>query len=132
MKSIYENVEIFIIGAVLYSGMEILFRGFTHWTMFLAGGLCITILYHIFARKKDIALWKKCLIGTLVITIIEFSFGCVVNLLLHWNVWDYSHFRFNLLGQVCLLYTALWFILSAPLAWFAKLLQKMTHSKLRL
>ena len=33
---------------------------------------------------------------------IEFSTGCLVNLRLGWNVWDYSNLPFNLFGQVCL------------------------------
>lgn len=30
-----------------------------------------------------------------------------------WNVWDYSNMPFNLLGQICLPFTVIWFFLSA-------------------
>lgn len=131
MKLFYENVQVFLIGSLAYSSLEILFRGFTHWSMFIAGGLCFMILYNIFIRNKHLALWKKCFIGTGIITFIEFVFGCLFNLILKWNVWDYSHYPFDFLGQICLLYTILWFILSAPIVWLSGLIQKITRSELR-
>ena len=30
------------------------------------------------------------------------------------NVWDYSDRKFNLMGQICPLYSALWFLLCIP------------------
>ena len=44
----------------------------------------------------------------MIVTALEFLTGCVVNLRLHWAVWDYSANRFQLLGQVCALYSFLW------------------------
>mgnify|MGYP003379096088 CR=1 FL=1 len=64
-------------------------------------------------------LWKKCLVGDAVITGVEFCVGCVVNRWLHWNVWDYSQLAGNLLGQICPLYSFLWYLLSAPISWLA-------------
>ena len=48
----------------------------------------------------------------LVVTGIEFVSGCIVNLWLGWNVWDYSHMPFNLLGQICLPFSLLWVLVS--------------------
>jgi uncharacterized membrane protein len=31
-----------------------------------------------------------------------------------WRVWDYSGLPLNLLGQICLLYTIIWFTLCIP------------------
>ena len=131
MKYFYENAQVFIIGSLLYSSLEILFRGFTHWTMFFAGGLCFTILYNIFIRNKGMSLWKKCIIGTFIITSVELIVGYTVNIILNWNVWDYSHYPFDLRGQVCLLFTALWFVLSAPIVWLTNKLQRITRTELR-
>ena len=50
----------------------------------------------------EMAFWKQCIIGSFVVTGIEFVSGCIVNLWLGWNVWDYSHLPLNLLGQICL------------------------------
>lgn len=57
-------------------------------------------------------LWQQILIGTCVITILEFMTGCVVNLWLGWNVWDYSGMPGNILGQICPQYMLLWIPLS--------------------
>lgn len=56
---------------------------------------------------------RQMLIGAIVITTLEFVCGCIVNLWLGWNVWDYSNMPFNLLGQICLPFTVIWFFLSA-------------------
>ncbi len=47
------------------------------------------------------------------VTAVEYVSGCLFNLRLKLNVWDYSEMPFNLSGQVCLLYTVLWGFLSA-------------------
>ena len=51
--------------------------------------------------------------------------GCVVNRLLKWQVWDYSGRFGNLLGQVCPLYTGLWFLLCIPVYGLAGLVRKL-------
>lgn len=104
---------IYLVGGVLYCMIEILWRGSTHWTMGVTGGLCFLLLHRINQFQK-INFFEKCLVGALVITAIEFSVGCLVNLTLHWNVWDYSGYAANLLGQACLFYTCLWFLLCIP------------------
>ena len=95
---------VYVIGSLGYSMIEILWRGFTHWTMALTGGLCFLLLYHIDGRHPQEKLPAKCLRGACWITAIEFLVGCLVNLKLKWN----------LLGQVCPLYFALWFLLCIP------------------
>lgn len=56
----------------------------------------------------------QALIGTAVITVVEFASGCVLNLWLGLNIWDYSDLPLNVLGQVCLLYAVLWYFLALP------------------
>lgn len=102
----------FIVGAVAYSLIEILWRGHTHWTMTLTGGLCMVILMLI--SGLSIPLPFKWLLGALSITTVEFAVGCVVNLALGWGVWDYTDLPLNLLGQVSLPFTLVWFLLSIP------------------
>ena len=48
------------------------------------------------------------LFGGITTTLFEFVVGCLVNLCLDWNVWDYSHLPFNILGQVSLVFTFIW------------------------
>ena len=44
-------------------------------------------------------------------TALEFITGCIVNLWLGWDVWDYSDMPGNLMGQICPQYTLLWAVL---------------------
>lgn len=60
----------------------------------------------------DMPLIRQMMIGACIITSVEFICGCIVNLLLGWNVWNYSDMPFNVLGQVCMPYMVLWFLLS--------------------
>lgn len=104
---------IFCIGAIGYGCIEILWRGHTHWSMLLAGGTCFVLFSLIEKRFRSAHLLYKCIIASAAVTGIEFVFGCIFNLLLHKNVWDYSHLPMNLGGQICLLYSVLWGILGA-------------------
>lgn len=106
---------LFFIGGKLYTLIEILWRGFTHWTMFILGGGCFVIMGLLNEYRfswKD-SLLKQSVISAVIITIFEFITGCIVNLWLGWAVWDYSSLPFNLLGQICLYYFLLWIPLSA-------------------
>lgn len=94
---------------MLYVGIELLWRGHSHWTMFVLGGLCFVLL----GRINEVIpwcmpLWQQILIGTTIITGLEFVTGCIVNLWLGWGVWDYSNVPFNIMGQICVPYMLLW------------------------
>ncbi len=113
MKQIIKEPILFCVGGMAYNVIEVLYRGYTHWTMFVVGGLCfvlIGLINEIFSWET--ALWKQMLIGGTVITVVEFVSGCVVNLLLGWNVWDYSQLPLNVLGQICVPFYFVWVLLS--------------------
>lgn len=113
MKQIIKEPILFCVGGMAYNVVEVLYRGYTHWTMFVVGGLCfvlIGLINEIFSWET--ALWKQMLIGGTVITVVEFVSGCVVNLLLGWNVWDYSQLPLNVLGQICVPFCFVWVLLS--------------------
>ena len=114
MNYIKKFSVLFVVGAALYSVIEILWRGFTHWTMGVAGGVCLCGIYGINESVCKRSKIGKLALCAVLITVVEFLFGVVVNLILKLNVWDYSNRRFNLLGQICPLYTVLWFLISAP------------------
>lgn len=116
MPSAVRYAVIFLLGGTLYSLIEIVARGYTHWSMTITGGLCLLIMYMRYTTHPRESLLAKCFFGMCVITFFEFTVGCIVNLLLGWNVWDYSHMYLNLLGQICPSYSAGWFLLSAPVA----------------
>ena len=96
-------------GGLLYVVLELIWRGRSHWTMFLLGGICFVALGLINEILPwSMALWKQILIGMATITVLEFLTGCIVNLWLGWNIWDYSGLSGNILGQICPQYCLLW------------------------
>lgn len=113
---------LFILGALGYPMIELLWRGRTHWTMSLAGGVSMVVLLYISRTALPLPLmWVA---GALAITAIEFTIGCIVNRWLHWEVWDYSQLPFNLLGQISLPFTIVWFMLSIPGVALCQLLER--------
>lgn len=105
----------FLFGS-LYCGLEILWRGHSHWTMgVLAAAVSIPLdIANDTVIPWKTPLWLQAIIGGTIITAAEFVTGCIVNLWLGWGVWDYSRIPFNLLGQVCLRYWVVWVALSLP------------------
>lgn len=102
----------FSIGAFGYGLIEVLWRGYTHWSMLGAGGICFMGFGAIADRMKQTGLFIKSLVGSGMITMVEFCFGVVFNLILKKNVWDYSKLPLNVGGQVCALYSFFWMVLS--------------------
>jgi len=111
---ILRHIFCWVICGVLYCGLEILWRGYTHWTMgVLAAVLCVPLdLANEFFDWNLGLLWQA-VSGGLIITAAEFIAGIVLNLWLKLDIWDYTNLRFNLLGQVCPQFTILWIFLSA-------------------
>lgn len=119
-KSIKKTL-VFSFGGTGYCLIELLWRGRTHWSMYLAGGLCFYLIDRLNRTiLEGRSLWTKCAAGATVITGIEFVVGCIVNLWLGLGVWDYTRLPLNLFGQVSLVYTTLWYALSAPLCVISK------------
>lgn len=102
---------VFILGGLSYGLLEILYRGYTHWSMVLTGGAVLLTFYYLTPLLFQIPLLFAAGLGALIITLYEFSMGCVVNLWFKWNVWDYSHCPGNILGQICLQFSFCWFLL---------------------
>lgn len=124
MKKVREYAIAYLAGAVGYSVIEILWRGFTHWTMAVTGGACFLAFHIVNTHHMKATRLYKCSIGCIMITIIEFWAGFVINKVFQLNVWDYSGYPFNLLGQICLLYSGLWFLLGLPMIYLSNRIQK--------
>ena len=104
---------LFSVGGTIYIMIEMLWRGYSHWSMFIVGGLCFVLIGLINEYYSyDIPLIWQMMIGACIVTAVEFVSGCIINLWLGLNVWDYSDMPFNIWGQVCLPYMVLWSLLS--------------------
>ncbi|MCL2488980.1 MAG: putative ABC transporter permease [Oscillospiraceae bacterium] len=119
---------LFLIGGAVYNLIELLWRGRTHWSMFVLGGCC----FHLIGLASRIGRrWPaaaRCSLCSLMISAAEFGGGCLVNLSWKMDVWDYSGLPFNLLGQVCLLYSVLWALLSIPAMPFYRVCRRALSS----
>lgn len=113
MKKALKYLFLFFFGGIVYILIELLWRGYSHWSMGVLGGMCFILLGLINERYTwDIPLWIQMLLGSFIITLLEFIAGCILNLHFHLNIWDYYDMPFNILGQICLPYMVLWFFLS--------------------
>lgn len=101
-KKISETLFLGVLGGSIYYTIEMVFRGFSHWSMFLLGGLSMVFFGQqgIWTEWKD-PLWKQVLRCTLFVTAGEFITGIIVNKWMKWEVWDYSDQPFQLFGQIC-------------------------------
>lgn len=117
--TIFENLTVFLMGAVVYFGTEFVYRGYSHITMFFAGGICFFLIYVCEKHIVKMKLLYRCVLYAFMITAVEFVFGLVFNVWLGLNVWDYSEEPFNILGQVCPGFVLIWMALSLPAVWLS-------------
>lgn len=128
LKWLLKEFIIFLVFGITYALLEILARGYTHPAMIVLGGICGVLVGLLNDSTPDMPILVQCLLGSIIITILEFISGCYLNLYLGLNIWDYSSLPFNLLGQVSLKFTIIWFILSVPVIY----LDDYIKSKLKL
>ena len=101
--------------------------GYANIIMLPIGGLCGICVGTINQIPKfyNMKIIYQSLISTFIILFIEFISGCILNLGLNLDLWDYSNLPFNILGQVCLLYGILWFLISPLAIWLEDYLRYM-------
>ena len=106
---------VFLAGGFIYGLIEVIYRGHTHPSMFVLGGICLLWiggLGRFFSRRPP--RWVQVIAGGAFITAEEFVCGLVYNVWLGMRVWDYSRLPFNILGQVCPMFFFSWVALSLP------------------
>jgi uncharacterized membrane protein len=111
--SIWKRGLIFLTGGAVYFGLELLWRGRSHVSMFAAGGLCLLLVGHLGEVKPRLPLPLRVILGTGIITVVELGMGLLVNR--SYRVWDYRGLPGNLWGQICPQFMILWL----PLSWLA-------------
>lgn len=102
MMDCRKSLALFAVGGSAYVGLELLWRGRSHISMFGAGGMCFLLL----GRFCKHPLPVRAAAGAGVITAVELGTGLLVNRDHH--VWDYRKMPGNVKGQICPQYTALW------------------------
>ena len=108
-----KKTALWAIGGGIYVGLELLWRGRSHVSMFAAGGVCFLLLGRM--RRSP----GRLILGPAVITAVELATGLIVNR--DYAVWDYREVPGNFLGQICPIYTLLWLPLSlAAMALYPK------------
>ena len=122
MKNWWKGIFLIGTGGAVYYSLEILYRGYSHWSMFLLGGLSFCIIDKLYQKRKGIfSIVAFMLTGGLIITALEGMTGAFVNLYLHRQVWDYSNLPLHLYGQVSLHFTLLWCVMTIPIIWLSGL-----------
>ena len=122
MKNWWKGIFLIGTGGAVYYSLEILYRGYSHWSMFLLGGLCFCIIDKLYQKRKGIfSIVAFMLTGGLIITALEGMTGAFVDLYLHRQVWDYSNLPLHLYGQVSLHFTLLWCVMTIPIIWLSGL-----------
>ena len=125
LQKMTESFFICLFGGVSYYGLEMLWQGTSHWSMALCGAIGFFHLYRINRRYLRSPLPLRALMGACFITAMELTIGCILNLGLGWNIWDYSALPLHFLGQICLPYSILWFLLCFPVAALSRWIRRV-------
>lgn len=113
MRKLVKFLILLSSGGLIYVLIELLYRGRSHWSMFLVGGICFVLiggLNNWFPWNWSIL--RQMGISAAIVTAVEFVSGILLNMVLNLDVWDYSNMPFNIYGQICLPFTVIWFFLS--------------------
>ena len=110
---IFKYLVLFVVDGSVYVFIEMLFRGYSHISMFILGGICGIIIGGLNNWYSwDMSIIKQMFISGIIITILEYITGYIVNIKLKLNVWDYSNMPFNIDGQICLPFSIGWVCIS--------------------
>ena len=112
----------FILG-MMYFTLEGIWRipkgGYANIAMLPVGGLCGLCVGTINQIPKfyNMKIIYQSIIGAVITTIIEFISGLFLNCYLQLGIWDYSNLPVNILGQVCLPFSLIWFVIMPLCIW---------------
>ncbi len=107
---ILEKILLFTFGGLAYILVELLWRGWSHASMFFAGGTCFLLLGGLTRAQPQLPLPLRGIFGAVVITAVEMLWGLMFNR--SYGIWDYRDAPYNFYGQVCLPFSLLWIPLS--------------------
>ena len=117
-----QKIALFLAGGTGYVTLELLWRGRSHYSMFLAGGMCFLLLGKLGTARPRLPLALRCLVGAGIITCVELAVGLLANR--NYQVWDYRQMPLNFHGQICLVYSLLWIPVSLFAMWLYERLDR--------
>ena len=114
LQILFKSIILLTIGAGIYYGIEVLWRGYSHPTMLAAGAICFIAIGMLNDTifEWDMSFTSQMFLSGVVVTAIELMFGLILNVWLGLRVWDYSDQYLNFMGQICIAYFGLWQLLS--------------------
>ena len=113
---------LFSVGGCGYMLLECLWRGWSHGSMFLAGGLCFLLLGKLESTSPRLSVFGRAVMGAIVITAVELLTGLFTNR--DYGVWDYRNVPLNFHGQVCLPFSLLWLPVSLGAMYLYRVAQR--------
>lgn len=115
MKKFIGKLGLFLSCGFIYCMIEILFRNWSHWSMFVLTGFlgvfCVDSINNTLSFDCDYIV--QILISTVLCTIGEGISGIILNIWLQLNVWDYSKMTFGtfFFGQCNVLFCFAWMLI---------------------
>mgnify|MGYP004623374607 CR=1 FL=1 len=121
---VWKNAVLFYIGGMVYVLLELLWRRWSHGSMFLVGGGCFLLIGMLSQMQPEMPGVMQAVLGACMVTAVELVSGLIINRVLDLGVWDYSGLPYNLWGQVCMSYFFLWILVSFLALELHRLLRK--------
>ena len=104
------------------------------WTFIYGIGALLIVVLNKFLGQYHLKKWKEVLLFyvgiTILMTLVEFSGGMLIETIFHRTYWDYTNMRFNYGKYICLEVSLLWGLLATAinyfvLPWVNKFIQKI-------
>lgn len=133
------RVVYFFVTGFVYLVVENVFRAITfdihnyaiqvpYWTlmttsslwMVFVGGLALVLIGILNQNgwvNTHLNIFTQSVCSGVIITVIEFISGLILNVWLRLDIWDYSNVPLNLMGQVCLPFFFIWVVMSPLAMW---------------
>ena len=86
------------------------------WTFIYGIGVLLMVIVYKFLQQYHLKKWKEVvlfyIIITVVMTLVEFSGGMLIETIFHRTYWDYTNMRFNYGKYICLEVSLAWGLLA--------------------